>query len=69
MATPIPHGSSGWGSLLSYRDEVAEAALDERARIADPVECPNDGEPLREAGDGSGLFCPFDGWQPGFLAS
>jgi hypothetical protein len=28
-----------------------------------PRACPNDGEPLLAKPDGTGLYCPFDGWK------
>lgn len=49
-----------WEQLLAIGQEAAELAAAERA--ADPVACPNDGEPLSTGPDGS-LFCPFDGWR------
>jgi hypothetical protein len=50
-----------WEQLVSiYHD----AALERQAEdAAEPVACPNDGEPLRAATDGR-LYCPFDGWKP-----
>ena len=61
MATPTD--SSGWGSLLLFRQELAEAVAAERERAAHPVECPNDGEPLVSNSAGE-LRCPYDGWMP-----
>lgn len=53
----------GWEQLL----DIAKEARDEARAAASrqPVACPNDGTPLAEASDG-GLYCPFDGWRPGY---
>lgn len=50
-----------WTQLLSMLTEFREIRAAERA--ADPVACPNDGEPLQRAANGD-LYCPFDGWRP-----
>lgn len=63
MATP--EGSSGWESLRTIADDWSEILADERGRLADPIECPNDGVPLEENSAGR-RRCPFDGWEPGF---
>ncbi|MEU1445505.1 hypothetical protein [Streptomyces mirabilis] len=55
-------GVISWYELLNISRDAAE-----RYRAyeqADPIACPNDGEPLREGPDGQGLYCPFDGWRP-----
>ncbi len=48
-----------WSQLIAIREEQVQTVLAEIG--AQPVACPNDGEPLREGPDGE-LFCPFDGW-------
>lgn len=49
-----------WQQLIDIRREAREDV--ERAAVAVPLACPNDGEPLVSGpGDGS-LYCPFDGW-------
>jgi hypothetical protein len=58
--TPVQQGS--WYGLLDTRQLNAEFQREERS--ADPVACPNDGEPLL-AGPHGGLYCPYDGWRPG----
>jgi len=50
---------SGWWGYLDIVEEAAQEA--EAERSSPPVACPNDGEPLRSAPDGS-LYCPYDGW-------
>lgn len=50
-----------WDQLVSILREHRENVAAERA--ADPVACPNDGEPLLPGPDG-GLYCPFDSWRP-----
>lgn len=47
-----------WEQLLAIREEQIELI---REAEADPVACPNDGEPLQSGPDGQ-LFCKFDGW-------
>jgi len=50
-----------WEQLVSIFAERRETK-----RLADanpPIACPNDGEPLTSTGEGSGLYCPFDGWR------
>lgn len=61
MATPT--ASSGWGSLLLFREELAEIVAEEHERAADPVECPNCGVPLQTNSAGR-QRCAFDGWEP-----
>jgi hypothetical protein len=51
-----------WEQLQAIVAEAKAEHAEDKART--PVACPNDGEPLREAGNG-GLYCPFDGWRPG----
>lgn len=53
------HTGSGWWSWKSILDEAAQEAQYYQTR--QPVACPNDGEPLTTAPDGT-LFCRFDGW-------
>lgn len=48
-----------WEQLLDIQREAAERRRQEDD--APPVACPNDGEPLERAPDGS-LRCRFDGW-------
>lgn len=50
-----------WEELLDIIQEGADIARQERS--ADPVACPNDGEPLQQGADG-GLYCKWDGWRP-----
>lgn len=50
-----------WEQLLSIQREREAIAAAEQT--ADPVACPNDGEPLTTGPDGA-LFCRFDGWRP-----
>jgi hypothetical protein len=52
---------SGWWSLLAIYQADAEELRQQRNRR--PAACPNDGEPLQSTPDGSGLFCPYDGWR------
>lgn len=47
--------------ILRINTEEFTEAL--RLETDEPVECPNDGEPLRAAPDG-GVYCPYDGWRP-----
>lgn len=49
-----------WSELLEILARQQEEFRDERSRI--PVDCPNDGTTLQDAGNGI-LHCPFDGWQ------
>lgn len=62
-ATNIPvvaESPGSWGQLVSI---LREAENDRRQRESiPPTACPNDGEPLRSAKDGS-LYCPFDSWR------
>ncbi len=54
----------GYESLLGIlRENYAEyqEALDRET--SEPIECPNDGEPLSDGPDGV-PFCRFDGWRP-----
>lgn len=48
-----------WQQLI----DIYNQAVDERRQAATepPLACPNDGEPLEDAGDGV-LHCPWDGW-------
>lgn len=48
-----------WEQLLAIGREAAEIAREEKTRP--PTACPNDGEPLTVAPDGT-LTCRFDGW-------
>lgn len=50
-----------WEQLISIRREQAEVIASQLA--AEPVACPNDGEPLTQGPDGD-LFCKYDGWRP-----
>lgn len=53
-----------WYQLDNVLKEQAEYA--QFYRSAQPVACPNDGEPLRPApvtASGVTLYCPMDGWQ------
>lgn len=60
-ATPAASGTpGGWYTYLSVLAEARALALADRN--TPPAACPNDGEPLRDAGRGV-LFCPYDGWQ------
>lgn len=52
----------GWDTLLAISQEARQMRADDLARP--PSACPNDGEPLRTAPDGS-LYCPWDMWTPG----
>lgn len=54
----VPTG--GWQSLIEIMHEAA--ILHHEERIAIPTACPNDGEPLLNAPDGT-LYCPYDGWR------
>ncbi len=55
----LPAVRSGW---YGYLDILQEASQEyEYEMNSAPVACPNDGEPLQSAPDGS-LFCPYDGW-------
>lgn len=54
-------GYEGLLSLLRTSAEEFRQALDDERD--NPVECPNDGEPLESAPDG-GVFCRYDGWRP-----
>jgi len=56
--TPAPTVGS-WYQLANIQRERAEALR--LAKVARPVACPNDGEPLQQVGNI--LHCPFDGWQ------
>lgn len=58
---PAPAARIGgsWDQLGSiFAQAIAEREADD---AADPVACPNDGEPLRADTSGN-LRCPFDGW-------
>jgi len=53
-----------WWQLDSVLKE--QAAYENHYRSAQPVACPNDGEPLTTAppnASGVILFCRYDGWQ------
>lgn len=50
-----------WYALLDISREYRERLAEERT--AEPVACPNDGEPLRTGPRGE-LYCPYDGWRP-----
>jgi hypothetical protein len=53
-----------WWQLDSVLKEQAEYAA--YYRVAEPMACPNDGEPLRRPpphAPGVILYCPMDGWQ------
>lgn len=50
-----------WQQLIDIMADAAREAAEEASRP--PLDCPNDGEPLREGPDG-GLYCPWDGWRP-----
>ncbi|MDQ7910255.1 hypothetical protein RB614_37755 [Phytohabitans sp. ZYX-F-186] len=54
-------GYEGLLSLLRTNAEEYEQALTQERD--EPVDCPNDGEPLRPGPDGK-PYCPFDGWRP-----
>jgi hypothetical protein len=56
---PTPQAGSWYGLLDIYREAAAWYAEDMSAQ---PVACPNDGEPLLQGPRGE-LYCPFDGWQ------
>lgn len=60
--TPVTQ-SGGYGFLQDLLDENRESLSAEA--MADPVACPNDGEPLQRNESGR-LVCPFDGWTPEF---
>lgn len=52
-----------WQQLESILQE--QASYEDLYRSAEPVACPNDGEPLQlgPPNHPGVLFCPFDGWQ------
>lgn len=50
-----------WEQLCSIVAERTE--IKRIAGATPPAACPNDGEPLIGTGNGSGLYCPFDGWR------
>jgi hypothetical protein len=52
-----------WEQLIAIEREAVAMANEDNNRT--PTACPNDGEPLRQAPRGGGLYCPFDGWRPG----
>jgi hypothetical protein len=54
---------AGWEALRAINIEADQYRQAERDREAQPVECPNDAEPLTVGTDGR-PFCKFDGWRP-----
>lgn len=48
-----------WEQLAAILQEGEQIRREDAA--ADPVACPNDGEPLQPGPDGR-LHCKFDGW-------
>lgn len=51
----------GWEALGVILAERRELRRSEEER--EPIECPNDGEALRQGHDDR-PYCPFDGWRP-----
>jgi hypothetical protein len=51
---------SGWGTLIGIYREAAQRYTEETN--AEPVACPQDGEPLERGPDGR-LFCPWGDWR------
>lgn len=49
-----------WDQLVGILEEARTLDREEAARA--PEDCPVDGTPLVDAGNGV-LFCTFDGWQ------
>lgn len=50
-----------WEQLEAILKDARQTRAEEAA--AEPVACPNDGEPLQRDPSGR-LRCPYDGWTP-----
>jgi hypothetical protein len=51
-----------WHGLLAVVQEAREMQREDDARLANPVECPNDGEPVLTGPHGE-RYCPYDHWR------
>lgn len=62
--SPEDQREGSWQQWVdAIRTGAQEYHLYKDREMLHPVECPNDGEPLRNGPDGT-LYCPYDGWSP-----